>query len=97
MRTMCTGRGPAPVAIVLVLTVTAGPAAVEDVAAVPSADVATASASTQISRVAIASLPVFVGPLPAVARNAVVFRTILSRPDGGRVAAERRRDLPLDV
>ena len=51
MRTMWSGRGPAPVAIVLELVVTAGPAAaVVDVSAAPTAAVARASATAQISR-----------------------------------------------
>jgi len=51
MRTMWSGRGPAPVAIVLELVVTAGPAAaVVDVCAAPTAAVARASANAQISR-----------------------------------------------
>src|SRR5262245_936900 len=58
MRTMYRGRGPAPVAIVVELVVTAGTAAsVVAVTAAASAGLATATVNAQISRLDIAITP----------------------------------------
>src|SRR5262245_38577462 len=83
MRTMCRGRGPAPVAIVVELIVTAGTAAsVVDATADASAGPATASANAQISRLDIAITP---PPLPTVAALRATPRSperVYPHPDG---------------